>query len=74
MLLALGDSIDSKKVDRVRSKARNVARKAKKFKEADRIRDELKAMGVVARGHAGWHPHLGGQAMMSKVTQAEITH
>jgi cysteinyl-tRNA synthetase len=27
--------------------ARNVARKAKNFKEADRIRDELKAMGVV---------------------------
>ena len=26
--------------------ARNVARKAKNFKEADRIRDELKTMGV----------------------------
>ena len=26
--------------------ARNAARKAKNFKEADRIRDELKAMGV----------------------------
>jgi cysteinyl-tRNA synthetase len=27
--------------------ARDAARKAKNFKEADRIRDELKAMGVV---------------------------
>ena len=26
--------------------ARNAARKARNFKEADRIRDELKAMGV----------------------------
>ena len=26
--------------------ARNAARKAKNFKEADRIRDELKAMGI----------------------------
>jgi cysteinyl-tRNA synthetase len=26
--------------------ARNAARKAKSFKEADRIRDDLKAMGV----------------------------
>ena len=27
--------------------ARNAARKAKNFKEADRIRDELAAMGIV---------------------------
>jgi cysteinyl-tRNA synthetase len=29
--------------------ARNVARKAKDFKESDRIRDELAAMGVVLK-------------------------
>ena len=29
--------------------ARNSARKAKNFKEADRIRDELEAMGVVLK-------------------------
>jgi cysteinyl-tRNA synthetase len=29
--------------------ARNAARKAKDFKESDRIRDELKAMGVVLK-------------------------
>jgi len=37
--------------------ARNVARKAKNFKEADRIRDELKTMGVVltdAKGGTTW--------------------
>jgi cysteinyl-tRNA synthetase len=29
--------------------ARNAARKAKNFKESDRIRDELAAMGVVLK-------------------------
>jgi cysteinyl-tRNA synthetase len=29
--------------------ARNVARKSKNFKESDRIRDELAAMGVVLK-------------------------
>jgi cysteinyl-tRNA synthetase len=31
--------------------ARNAARKAKNFKEADRVRDELKAMGVELEDH-----------------------
>jgi cysteinyl-tRNA synthetase len=31
--------------------ARNAARKAKSFKEADRIRDELKAMGIELEDH-----------------------
>ena len=30
---------------------RNAARKAKNFKEADRIRDELKAMGIELEDH-----------------------
>jgi cysteinyl-tRNA synthetase len=40
---------DTAFVDNVKSliDSRNAARKAKNFKEADRIRDELKAMGVV---------------------------
>ena len=33
----------------VRIAARNEARKAKNFKESDRIRDELAAMGVVLK-------------------------
>jgi cysteinyl-tRNA synthetase len=39
--------------DKVRAliDARNAARKAKSFKEADRIRDELKAMGVELEDH-----------------------
>jgi cysteinyl-tRNA synthetase len=39
--------------DRVRAliDARNAARKAKNFKEADRVRDELKAMGVELEDH-----------------------
>ena len=40
-------------VDKVRIEAlidnRNAARKAKNFKEADRVRDELLAMGVVLK-------------------------
>ncbi len=36
------------RVDRL-IEERNVARKAKNFKESDRIRDELKAMGVVLK-------------------------
>ena len=31
--------------------ARNAARKAKNFREADRIRDELKAMGIELEDH-----------------------
>ena len=31
--------------------ARNAARKAKNFAEADRIRDELKAMGLILKDH-----------------------
>ena len=44
--------------------ARNAARKAKNFKESDRIRDELAAMGVVLEGQQGRH-HLGDRAMMA---------
>ena len=38
-------SIDESKIESLID-ARNAARKAKNFKEADRIRDELNAMGV----------------------------
>jgi cysteinyl-tRNA synthetase len=31
--------------------ARNAARKAKNFKEADRVRDELKAIGIELEDH-----------------------
>ena len=37
--------VDERKVHAL-IEARNAARKAKNFKEADRIRDELKSMGV----------------------------
>ncbi len=36
--------------------------RGKDFKESDRIRDELAAMGVVLKGFQGRH-HLGGGAM-----------
>ena len=39
----------SKEIDRRDRSARNAARKAKNFAEADRIRDELAAMGVVLK-------------------------
>ena len=39
-------------------------RKAKNFKESDRIRDELAAMGVVLKDFQGRH-HLGNRAMMA---------
>jgi cysteinyl-tRNA synthetase len=38
-------AVDERKVDAL-IRARNAARKAKNFKEADRIRDELSAMGI----------------------------
>ena len=41
---AIDDSEDRNLID-----ARNAARKAKDFKESDRIRDELAAMGVVLK-------------------------
>ena len=41
-------AIDEKKVEELIA-ARNAARKAKSFKEADRIRDELAAMGIQLR-------------------------
>jgi len=37
--------IDETKINTL-IEARNAARKAKNFKEADRVRDELKAMGI----------------------------
>ena len=37
--------VDDRKVEALIA-ARNAARKAKNFKEADRIRDELAAMGI----------------------------
>ena len=45
--------------------ARNAARKAKNFKESDRIRDELKAMGVLNSRTTRRHDYLGGRAMMT---------
>jgi cysteinyl-tRNA synthetase len=43
-------SIDASKIERLIDE-RNAARKAKNFKEADRIRDELKAMGIELEDH-----------------------
>jgi cysteinyl-tRNA synthetase len=40
--------MDSREVDR-RIAARNAARAAKNFKEADRIRDELETMGITLK-------------------------
>jgi cysteinyl-tRNA synthetase len=48
--LSDADALDKKKVDELIS-AREAARKAKNFKEADRIRDELKAMGIELEDH-----------------------
>jgi cysteinyl-tRNA synthetase len=45
---AVGVSIEGKEVD-ARINARNAARAAKDFKEADRIRDELAAMGITLK-------------------------
>ena len=45
---SLAASVDILRVDSLIG-ARNAARKAKDFKEADRIRDELAAMGVVIK-------------------------
>ena len=43
--------------------ARNAARKAKNFKESDRIRDELDAMGIELEDQEGRHHHVEGEAM-----------
>jgi cysteinyl-tRNA synthetase len=43
-----GQGVSSERVNKMVA-ARNAARKAKDFKESDRIRDELKAMGVVLK-------------------------
>jgi cysteinyl-tRNA synthetase len=45
---AVASGISSERVDRLVT-ARNAAREAKNFKEADRIRDELAKMGVVLK-------------------------
>ncbi len=45
---AVGASIEGKEVDAL-IKARNAARAAKNFKEADRIRGELEAMGITLK-------------------------
>ena len=44
----VGEAIESGEVNK-RIEARNAARKAKNFKEADRIRDELAAMGIILK-------------------------
>ena len=43
--LSESDALDTKKMDEM-VEARNAARKARNFKEADRLRDELAAMGI----------------------------
>jgi cysteinyl-tRNA synthetase len=45
---AVGEAIESGEVNRL-IEARNAARAAKNFKEADRIRDELAAMGIILK-------------------------
>ena len=45
--------------------ARNAARKAKNFKEADRIRDELAAMGIELKDRKDG-TDLEGEAMMAR--------
>jgi cysteinyl-tRNA synthetase len=42
--------IDASKIERLIDE-RNAARKAKNFKESDRIRDELNAMGIELEDH-----------------------
>ncbi len=42
--------IDASKIEKLKDE-RNAARKAKNFKEADRIRDELNAMGIELEDH-----------------------
>src|SRR5262245_10106031 len=48
--LSEADALDEKKVGELIS-SRKAARKAKNFKEADRIRDELKGMGIELEDH-----------------------
>ena len=53
--------VDAKQIDGLISE-RTAARARKDFKESDRIRDELAAMGVRHQGLQGRH-HLGDRAM-----------
>jgi cysteinyl-tRNA synthetase len=48
--LSEADALDKKKIDRLISR-REAARNAKKFAEADGIRDELKSMGIELEDH-----------------------
>ena len=57
--------MDAKQIDRLISE-RTAARARKDFKESDRIRDELAAMGVVHQGFQRGH-HLGDRAMSKQV-------
>ena len=76
-----GESPTAQRIDRrgcADRRARNAARKAKEFAEADRIRDELAAMGIDAEGRQGPQDrraghHLGGRAMKSECRSAHAS-
>ena len=74
---ATSDGIDAAQIE-ARIAARNAARKARNFAEADRIRDELAARRHPARGRSigddlaarGLNPLLGWSAVFDGVPQA----
>ncbi len=61
--IAVRTSVDAAEIAQA-IEQRNAARKAKDFKESDRIRDELLARGIVAQGRTARHD-VGGEAVVN---------